>query len=110
MKRALNSRPLEDFQLLVPSEVTKKPRTVVFSPRLKWYLFVLFASVVGFLACLLVMFNTTESQSIAHSIGLTRVGNGLNTILDLLAYPVLMLTAISAIYAIQRLYGIYKTL
>ena len=95
----------DDFELLVSHN---RKRHTPSSARLKWYLALLVAGIVGSAGCLWAMFYTSRSEAVAHKLGLTRVANSLENILDLLALPVLMFTVILTIYASQRLYRIYK--
>lgn len=77
------------------------------SGRVKWYGALLIFGLAGSAACLWAMFYTSDSEQMAHNLGMTRVANSLENILELLAFPVLMFTVILSVYAVQRLYKIY---
>ena len=95
----------ENFELLISHN--RGDRTPS-SARLKWYLALLVAGVLGSAGCLWAMLYTSRSEAVAHKLGMTRVANSMENILDLLALPVLMFTVVLTVYASQRLYRIYK--
>lgn len=106
--RRLNSRPAEDFQLLMRATESRQTGQWQMSARAKWYFSVLIGSFLLFVACLFAMLNQPIVQSVAHSLGMSRIGNNIPTILELLAYPLLMFAAIAFVYAVQRLVALYK--
>lgn len=107
MKRKAKIVPPENFQLLV-SNREKTPVIQGISARTKWYLLVLLLGVCGTLGCLWAMFYTDQSERVASTLGMGRVANSMDNILQLLAFPVLMFTVIVSVYAVQRLYRQYK--
>lgn len=78
------------------------------SGRVKWYLFLLFIGLVGVALCLWAVLFTAHSEDVIHGLGMTRVANSLENILDLLALPALMFAVILCAYASQRLYSLYR--
>ena len=97
----------DDLELLV-SHSSQVPRQSGLSGRVKWYGALLFLGLTGSAGCLWAMFNTSHSEEMAHRMGMTRVANSLENVLDLLAFPVLMFTVILSVYSTQRLYQIYR--
>lgn len=95
------------MELLVPREQRAK-RVKRFSGRVRWYAGLLIVGVFGSIGCLLAMFYTSHSENVAYKLGLTRVANSLENVLELLAWPVLMFMVILSIYALQRLHQLYK--
>ena len=78
------------------------------SGRVKWYGALLILGLTGTALCLWTMFYTPIIEGAAHDLGMTRVANSLENVLDVLAYPALMFTVVLSVYAMQRLYRIYR--
>lgn len=79
------------------------------SGRVKWYGSLLVLGLAGTAGCLWAMFYTSHSEAVAHNLGMTRVANSLENVLDLLAIPALMFAVILSAYSLQRLYWIYRS-
>ena len=100
----------DNLELLVSRNPQMRLRTSSggLSGRLKWYSALLVLGLAGSAGCLWAMFYTAHSEEMAHKLGMTKVANSLESILDLLAFPVLMFTVILSVYAVERLYRIYQ--
>ena len=57
---------------------------------------------------MLMMLYTSHSEAVAERLGMARVANSLENILDLLALPVLLFSVVLTLYALQRLYRLYR--
>lgn len=97
----------DNLELLV-SHNSQVRRQSGLSGRVKWYGALLLFGLIGSAGCLWAMFYTSHSEEMAHNLGMTRVANSLENVLDLLAFPVLMFTVILSVYSTQRLYQIYR--
>ena len=100
----------DDLELLVVRNKQMRHRAGAggLGGRVKWYGALLLVGLVGSASCLWAMFYTSHSEEVAHKLGMTRVANSLENILDLLAFPVLMFTVILSVYSVERLYRLYQ--
>lgn len=98
----------EDMELLVPSNRSRTTRGSSFGSRVKLHLVLLAIGIVGTGSCLWAMLDTHDSKAKMQELGLHKVANSLDNILALLAYPVLMFTAILTVYAGQQLVRFYR--
>lgn len=96
----------DNLELLISHSSQGRSHSGV-SGRVKWYAALLTFGLAGSAACLWAMFYTSHGEQIAHDLGMTKVANSLENILELLALPVLMFTVILSVYALQRLYKMY---
>lgn len=97
---------VDDLELLISHNSQRRANSGL-SGRVKWYGFLLIIGLAGSAACLWAMFYTSHSEQVAHNLGMTKVANSLENVLELLAFPVLMFMVILSVYALQRLYKIY---
>lgn len=79
-----------------------------FSTHVRVHIVLLLLGLVGSIACLWAMIYTSRGEEVATNLGLQRVANSLETILAVLAYPVLLFTLILTAYSIQQLYLAYR--
>ena len=97
----------DKMELLVPRSKSRIPRGSSFGSRVKLHLVLFVIGIVGTACCLWAMLDTHNSKTKMQELGLHKVANSLDSILALLAYPVLMFTAILAVYAGQQLFRLY---
>ena len=98
----------ENIELLLSKDVSANGGVPHLSRRIKFYLVLLLAGVVGAAGCSFAMFNTGDSAQKIQEIGLNRVANSLENVLSILAYPVLLFTILIAAYACQQIFKEYR--
>lgn len=108
MKKSFKNLKSEDLELLVARQSTSRAVKNPMSGSVKIHIFLLVASVSGLIIWLWAMFQTSHSRHLLSGVGMKKVANSLDNILELLAYPVLMFLVILAIYASQRLLKAYS--
>lgn len=97
-----------DLELLVSHDRSRTARGSSFGARVKLHVAFFVIGVVGSASCLWAMLDTHNSKVKMQDLGLHKVANSLDNILELLAYPVLMFTMILALYAAQQLFRFYR--
>lgn len=60
--------------------------------------------IVGAATCLFAIFNTEHSASKIEELGMQRVANSLDNILETLAFPILLFFLILTLFALQRIF------
>ena len=100
----------EDLELLVPRnrQVRSRATSGGVDRRVKWYCTLLILGLAGSVGCLWATFYTSYCEEMAHKLGMTKVANSLENVLDLLAFPVLMFTIILSVYSVERLFRLYQ--
>lgn len=98
---------LNEIERLVSQE-EKTGTDIGVSTRVKLYIALFVFALLGTLACLWTMLNTTRAETLANNLELRRVANSLDNILSVLALPALMFTVILMVYSVQRLYQLYR--
>lgn len=109
--KVIENEPLaerDEMELLVPRGKSRTPRGSSFGSRVKLHLVLFVFGFIGTISCLWAMLDTHNSKAKIQELGLHKVANSLENILSLLAYPVLMFTAILAVYAGQQLFRLYR--
>ena len=76
--------------------------------RVQLHLILFIVGLFGSGMCLWAMLNTDRSEEVVQTLGFHRVANRMENILELLAYPFLMLTVVLTLYAAQQLYRLYR--
>lgn len=97
----------EEMELLLSSSTRTQISTAT-STSVKFHIALLIVGIVGALGCLWTMLYTAHSEEVAYNLGLERVANSLENVLQLLAYPVLMFLIVLSAYAAQQLYRAYR--
>jgi len=110
--KVIDPKPLakrEEMELLVSHDGARKPRASNFSAQIKLHIVLLLLGTLGTIGCLWAMLDTHNSKLKMQELGLHKVANSLDNILQLLAYPVLMFSVILTAYAAQQLFRAYRT-
>lgn len=107
MKNKTNPARSDDFELLVSHRERQKDQRGL-GARAKWYAVFLVIGISGCIGCLWAMIYTSHSEEVAHRLGMTKVANSLDTLLEVLALPALLFFGVLSAYASQRLYQLYK--
>jgi len=109
--KVIDPKPLakrEEMELLVSHDGARKPRASSFAARVKLHAILFLLGTMGTVGCLWAMLDTHNSKLKIQELGLHKVANSLDNILQLLAYPVLMFSVILAAYAAQQLFRAYR--
>ena len=109
--RVIDRKPVAkqgDTELLVSHDRSRTSRGSSFGSRVKLHVILFVIGVVGSVSCLWAMLDTHDSKVKMQELGLHKVADSLENILELLAYPVLMFTVILAVYAAQQLFRFYQ--
>lgn len=97
------------MELMVSKNVESENLIFRLSSRMKMLMALLGAGILGVIACVFAMLNTSESADTMQQIGLSRAANSLENILSLLAYPILLFMILFVAYASVQVYKEYRT-
>ncbi len=98
----------DSLELLVSKSAVASSRLPNIAPRVKFYLGLFFAGLVGTFVSLWAKLNTQSSVESMDGLGLHTMANSLENVLEILAYPVILFMVILTIYAGQQLYFQYR--
>ena len=97
------------MELMVSKNVESENLIFRLSSRMKMLMALLGAGILGVIACVFAMLNTSESADTMQQIGLSRAANSLENILSLLAHPILLFMILFVAYASVQVYKEYRT-
>lgn len=97
------------MELMVSKKVESSSMIFRLSSRLKLFVALLIAGILGAVGYVFAMLNTGQSADKMQEMGLNRAANSLENILSLMAYPVLLLMILFVAYASMQIYKEYRT-
>ena len=97
------------MELMVSKNVESENLIFRLSSRMKMLMALLGAGILGVIACVFAMLNTSESADTMQQIGLSRAANSLENILSLLAHPILLFMILFVAYASVQVCKEYRT-
>ena len=98
-----------DIELLVSKEVGPAAGVPKIRRRLKAYMLLLVASLVGFMGCAFATMYSDLSATKMQELDLARNASNLENIISLAFYPALLFMAVSIAVAVQLIYREYRS-